>query len=231
MSETVMRSADDVIASLRRDKAELAELCNLMCARLLEVDRERTVKANRTRPSCAYDLMLAMFPDHKPTMERPSVVSLEPATVSPPPAVGASCDACIAGEDSPVPHTCGEGDEWNEQAFDNWWANDEDSSKYGYTPGESRRLEKFSHRNTWRHAISAARAATKDECRVKSLLYDAIVELEYVQAVPCGEGLCASSKGKEIIDAGIAALGVKDLSEDEYEGVLAARAGIAKDGA
>jgi hypothetical protein len=219
MSETVMRSADDVIASLRRDKAELAELCNLMCARLLEVDRERTVKANRTRPSCAYDLMLAMFPDHKPTMERPSVVSLEPATVSPPPAVGASCDACIAGEDSPVPHTCGEGDEWSTYERTALDAQSFGSSQAPISPEALLRL------------ISAARAATKDECRVKSLLYDAIVELAYVQAVPCGEGLCASSKGKEIIDAGIAALGVKDLSEDEYEGVLAARAGIAKDGA
>lgn len=51
--------------------------------------------------------------------------------------------------------------------------------------------------------------------QLRHLLYEAIVELEYVQCVEnCSSGLCASSKGKEIINQGMKLLGVEDLSAE-----------------
>lgn len=53
---------------------------------------------------------------------------------------------------------------------------------------------------------------------IKSCLYDAIVELEYVQSVEnCRSGLCASAAGKEIIERGMKLLGVEDLSAETWE--------------
>ena len=51
---------------------------------------------------------------------------------------------------------------------------------------------------------------------LRYLLYEAIVELEYVQ---CAEdhSQCASAKGREIVKRGMELLKVKDLSaEDSY---------------
>jgi len=51
--------------------------------------------------------------------------------------------------------------------------------------------------------------------KLRYVLYEAIVELEYVQCVEnCGSGLCASSKGNEIIMRGMKLLGVEDLSHE-----------------
>jgi hypothetical protein len=45
------------------------------------------------------------------------------------------------------------------------------------------------------------------------LLYQCIRELEYVQSVEnCSSGLCASAAGRELIEEGMKALGVADLS-------------------
>lgn len=58
---------------------------------------------------------------------------------------------------------------------------------------------------------------------LRKLLYECIKELEYVQIVSpnCAEngggGLCASSKGKELIKQGMKLLGVKDLSAETIE--------------
>jgi hypothetical protein len=49
----------------------------------------------------------------------------------------------------------------------------------------------------------------------KQLLYRAIRELQYIQEMSCGSGLCATSEGKAIIDAGMKILGVPDLGKDE----------------
>ena len=49
----------------------------------------------------------------------------------------------------------------------------------------------------------------------EKLLYECIVELEYVQSVEnCSSGLCASSAGKDLIERGMKLLGVKDLSAE-----------------
>jgi hypothetical protein len=47
--------------------------------------------------------------------------------------------------------------------------------------------------------------------KLRYVLYEAIVELEYVQ---CGSGLCASAKGREIVKRGMKLLGVEDLSHE-----------------
>jgi hypothetical protein len=53
--------------------------------------------------------------------------------------------------------------------------------------------------------------------KLKSLLYDAILELGYIQEVEnCHSGLCATSNGKDIVDRGIALLGVEDLSGENW---------------
>jgi hypothetical protein len=52
----------------------------------------------------------------------------------------------------------------------------------------------------------------------EKLLYEAIVELEYVQNAPCGKALCASSHGKDIISRAIKLLKIKDLGSDELDG-------------
>jgi hypothetical protein len=54
--------------------------------------------------------------------------------------------------------------------------------------------------------------------KLRYLLYEAIVELSYVQAVEnCSSGLCASWKGSQIIDRGMELLGVQDLSKAHLE--------------
>lgn len=53
--------------------------------------------------------------------------------------------------------------------------------------------------------------------RLETLLYHAIVELEYVQSVEnCNSGLCATPKGKSIIEQSMATLGVDDLSAETW---------------
>ena len=62
---------------------------------------------------------------------------------------------------------------------------------------------------------------TAYELQLETLLYDAICELEGVQCVEnCDSGLCATSKGKEIVRLGMAVLGVDDLSAENWEQVL-----------
>jgi hypothetical protein len=56
---------------------------------------------------------------------------------------------------------------------------------------------------------------------LETFLYDAIVELDYVQSVEnCNSGLCATAKGKYIVDFGMAILGVDDLSAETWQQVL-----------
>lgn len=54
----------------------------------------------------------------------------------------------------------------------------------------------------------------KEYTPAEKLLYDAIVELEYVQ---CAEdhSQCASAMGREIVKRGMELLGVKDLSAEK----------------
>ena len=53
---------------------------------------------------------------------------------------------------------------------------------------------------------------------LSELLYRAVRELEYIQSAEnCRSGLCATSEGKEIIEAGMTLLSVKDLAA-EYLG-------------
>jgi hypothetical protein len=54
--------------------------------------------------------------------------------------------------------------------------------------------------------------------KLESLLYDAILELAYVQEYQSGwpRELIASAKGKEIVDTGIVVLKLKDLSGDTW---------------
>jgi len=67
--------------------------------------------------------------------------------------------------------------------------------------------------------------------RVKQLeaaLYDATVELCYVQEPGCGceeRHLCASGRGKDLVEKGMELLGVKDLSAETWEQARAALAG------
>jgi len=50
---------------------------------------------------------------------------------------------------------------------------------------------------------------------LRYLLYEAIVELEYVQCVEnCPTGLCATAKGRAIVRRGMELLQVKDLSQE-----------------
>ena len=50
---------------------------------------------------------------------------------------------------------------------------------------------------------------------IEKLLYECIVELEYIQCVEnCNSGLCATSKGAALVDRGMQLLGVKDLSAE-----------------
>jgi len=50
---------------------------------------------------------------------------------------------------------------------------------------------------------------------LRAFAYDCIVELAYVQDAPT-QALCQTPRGKELIDQGMEALGVKDLSADTY---------------
>ena len=63
--------------------------------------------------------------------------------------------------------------------------------------------------------------ATDDYVKaLETLLYDAIVELSYIQESETHE-MCASAKGKHIIDLGMATLGVDDLSAETWKDVIA----------
>lgn len=54
---------------------------------------------------------------------------------------------------------------------------------------------------------------------LRSLLYEAILELGYVQSVEnCHSGLCATSLGNDIIERGMKLLRVKDLSAEKWSG-------------
>jgi hypothetical protein len=65
---------------------------------------------------------------------------------------------------------------------------------------------------------SAYRQATVDISKLRYLLYEAIVELNYVQSIEnCDSGLCASPKGEEIVNRGMELLGVRDLSTEHLE--------------
>ena len=53
---------------------------------------------------------------------------------------------------------------------------------------------------------------------IRKLLYECIRELDYVQSVEnCGSGLCASAKGKDLIEQGMKLLGVTDLSAETIQ--------------
>jgi hypothetical protein len=56
---------------------------------------------------------------------------------------------------------------------------------------------------------------------VKSLLYDAILELSYVQEFEDGwpREMIASAKGKQIVERGMKLLGIKDLSAENWKAV------------
>ena len=57
--------------------------------------------------------------------------------------------------------------------------------------------------------------------RLETLLYDAVCELEGVQCVEnCDSGLCATGKGKHIVELGMMTLGVDDLSAETWKEVL-----------
>lgn len=53
---------------------------------------------------------------------------------------------------------------------------------------------------------------------LESLLYEAIVELGYIQAYEDGwpREMIASAKGEEIVERGMKLLGVKDLSAEKW---------------
>ena len=59
---------------------------------------------------------------------------------------------------------------------------------------------------------------TNKEKQLADLLYQCVVELSYVQCVEnCGSGLCATAKGNELVNRGMALLGVKDLSAETLD--------------
>lgn len=67
--------------------------------------------------------------------------------------------------------------------------------------------------------------------RLREALYACIVELEYVQSVEnCNSGLCASAKGKDLIEQGMRLLGVKDLSAEALASSSQATAPAEKEG-
>jgi hypothetical protein len=63
----------------------------------------------------------------------------------------------------------------------------------------------------WHLEISDIMWLLEKNDELEQLLYQAIVELAYVQESP-DHSLCASAKGKEIIERGTKLLGVEDLS-------------------
>jgi hypothetical protein len=86
---------------------------------------------------------------------------------------------------------------------------------------------KWTDTHTELDEVEALAAMVEEEARLEyrtqleTLLYEAIVELEYVQSVEnCTSGLCASAKGKHLIDLGMATLGVDDLSAETWKQVL-----------
>lgn len=60
------------------------------------------------------------------------------------------------------------------------------------------------------------------EQELESLLYDAVVELSYVQEAE-DHSQCASSKGRNIVNQGMELLRVPDLSEEQWSDVLSKR--------
>ena len=62
-------------------------------------------------------------------------------------------------------------------------------------------------------------AISNENQKLRRLLYTCIRELGFVQSVEnCTSGLCATSLGAELVERGMALLGVKDLSAAEYPG-------------
>ena len=57
--------------------------------------------------------------------------------------------------------------------------------------------------------------------QLESLLYDAIVELEYIRCVesPGDHSLCATRKGRVIVELGMKLLNVKDLAFETWKEV------------
>jgi hypothetical protein len=57
---------------------------------------------------------------------------------------------------------------------------------------------------------------TNEDLKLRYLLYQCIVELEYVQCVemPGDHSMCRTPMGKLLIEDGMKALGVKDLSAE-----------------
>lgn len=55
--------------------------------------------------------------------------------------------------------------------------------------------------------------------RLESLLYDCILELEYVQCSfeACGSDMCATSNGKRLIELGMELLNLTDLSGESLK--------------
>jgi hypothetical protein len=87
--------------------------------------------------------------------------------------------------------------------------------------------EKWTDTHTEYDEIEALSELVETEARLEyrlqleTLLYEAIVELEGVQCVEnCNSGLCATGKGKWLIEKGMAVLGVDDLSEETWKDVL-----------
>ena len=52
---------------------------------------------------------------------------------------------------------------------------------------------------------------------LETLLYETIVELEYVQSVEnCSSGLCASARGKHLVEQGMSLLRIHDLAAETW---------------
>src|SRR5215475_11090506 len=63
--------------------------------------------------------------------------------------------------------------------------------------------------------MTSRKRSVADLESVRELLYQCIVELEYVQSVEnCNSGLCKSAKGRDLIEQGMKLLGVADLSAE-----------------
>jgi hypothetical protein len=60
---------------------------------------------------------------------------------------------------------------------------------------------------------------THEELKLRSLLYEAIVELSYIQDYEDGwpREMIATARGNEIVEQGMKLLGVKDLSAEHLE--------------
>ena len=86
---------------------------------------------------------------------------------------------------------------------------------------------KWTDTNTEYDEIEALSELVETEARLEyrlqleTLLYEAVCELEGVQCVEnCDSGLCATGKGKWLVEQGMATLGVDDLSAENWQDVL-----------